>query len=322
MSKPLIEKPVCLLWLDDFDAYQDALAAAGLADRFELHHVKRQDTPPEDLLPRIEILAGWKHGKLLGRMPKLRWIQAMTAGVEAWIGAPGLRDDVQLCNARGSHRHSMSENILGALFHLTKPYAAVALDQKQSQWQRRQSRLLAGQTLGILGLGAIGQELARKAAALDMRVIGTKREPEPVDGVEAVYGGDETDEVLGQSDYVVVLMPATSDTVNYFNTQRLKAMKPSAWLLNFARGDLIVDDDLIAAVKAKTIAGAVLDVFREEPLPATHPFWTTENIAVLPHIGGGHAGRGAVVAAIFAENARCELAGEPFVTGVERARGY
>ena len=317
-----MSKPVCLLWLDDFKAYEQALTDAGIADRFELHFVKREETPPEDLIPRVEVLAGWKHGKFLGRMPKLRWIQAMTAGVEAWLDAPGLRDDVALCCARGSHRHSMSENILGALFHLTKPYMAVALDQKQSRWVRRQSRLLAGQTLGILGLGAIGQELAQKAAALGMRVIGTKRTPEPVEGVEEVYAGDETDEVLRQSDFVVLLMPATTETDNFINTQRLKAMKPTAWLLNFARGPLIVDEDLIAAVKNKTIAGAVLDVFREEPLPATHLFWTTENILVLPHIGGGHAGRGAVVAEIFAENARRFLAGEPFATGVDRVRGY
>lgn len=317
-----MSKPVCLLWLDDFKSYEQALAGAGIADRFEVHCVKREEKPPEDLIPRVEVLAGWKPGGLLGRMPKLRWIQAMTAGVEAWIDAPGLRDDVALCCARGSHRHSMSENILGALFHLTKPYMAVALDQKQSRWTRRQSKLLAGQTLGILGLGAIGQELALKAAALNMHVIGTKRSPAPVEGVEEVYAGDETDEVLHQSDFVVLLMPATAVTDNFINTARLKAMKPTAWLLNFARGSLVADDDLIAAVKNKTIAGAVLDVFREEPLPATHPFWTTENILVLPHIGGGHAGRGAVVAEIFAENARRFLAGEPFATEVDRARGY
>ena len=317
-----MSKPVCLLWLDDFKSYEQALANAGIADRFEVYCVKRDEKPPEDLIPRVEVLAGWKHGGLLGRMPKLRWVQAMTAGVEAWLGAPGLRDEVALCCARGSHRHSMSENILGALFHLTKPYMAVALDQKASRWNKRQSTLLAGQTLGILGLGAIGQELALKAAALEMRVIGTKRSPEPVEGVEEVYAGDETDDVLRQSDFVVLLMPATAETDNFINTARLKAMKPTAWLLNFARGSLVADDDLIAAVKAKTIAGAVLDVFREEPLPATHLFWTTENILVLPHIGGGHAGRGAVVAEIFAENARCYLAGESFATEVDRARGY
>jgi glyoxylate/hydroxypyruvate reductase A len=317
-----MSKPVCLLWLDDFKSYEQALADAGIADRFEVHGVKREDKPPEDLIPRVEVLAGWKHGGLLGRMPGLRWVQAMTAGVEAWLDAPGLRDEVTLCCARGSHRFSMSENILGALFHLTKPYMAMALDQKQSRWNKRQSVLLAGQTLGILGLGAIGQELALKAAALEMRVIGTKRSPEPVEGVEEVYAGDETDEVLRQSDFVVLLMPATAETDNFINTARLKVMKPSAWLLNFARGSLVNDDDLIAAVKNKTIAGAVLDVFREEPLPATHPFWTTENILVLPHIGGGHAGRGMVVAVIFAENARRYLAGEPFATAVDRARGY
>lgn len=317
-----MSKPVCLLWLDDIDAYRQALDDAGLSDRFELHHVKREDTPSEDLIPRVEILAGWKHGKLLGRMPKLRWIQAMTAGVEAWLDAPGLRDDVLLSCARGSHRHSMSENILGALFHLSKPYMQVALDQKESRWVRRQSRLLAGQTLGILGLGAIGQELALKAAALGMRVVGTKRDPEPVEGVEEVYAGDETEEVLRQSDFVVLLMPVTAETENFINAQRLKAMKPTAWLLNFGRGPLIVDEDLIAAVNSKTIAGAVLDVFREEPLPATDPFWTTANILVLPHIGGGHSARGAVVAEIFADNAGRFLAGEALATAVDRTRGY
>jgi len=317
-----MSKTVCLLWLDDFESYKNALASAGLTHRFELHCVKREEKPPEDLIPRVEVLAGWKHGGYLGRMPKLRWIQAMTAGVEAWVDAPGLRDDVTLCNARGSHRYSMSENILGALFHLSKPYMAAALDQKDSRWVRRQSRLLAGQTLGILGLGAIGQELALKAAALEMRVIGTKRSPEPVEGVEEVYAGDETEEVLRQSDFVVLLMPSTPETDNFINAHRLRTMKPTAWLLNFARGSLIVDADLIAEVNNKTIAGAVLDVFREEPLPATDPFWTTENILVLPHIGGGHAGRGAAVAEIFADNANRFLAGEPFATAVDRARGY
>ena len=91
-----MSKPVCLLWLDDSQAYEQALADAGIADRFELHFVKREETPPEDLIPRVEVLAGWTHGKLLGRMPKLRWIQAMTAGVETWLDAPGLRDDVAL----------------------------------------------------------------------------------------------------------------------------------------------------------------------------------------------------------------------------------
>jgi phosphoglycerate dehydrogenase-like enzyme len=181
---------------------------------------------------------------------------------------------------------------------------------------------LAGKTLGILGLGAVGQELARKAAALEMRVIGTKRAPVPLPHVEWVYPQGETDEVLGASDFVVLLLPTTPETENFIDTKRLRAMKPNAWLLNFARGALIVDADLIAAVQSKTIAGAVLDVFREEPLPSTHPFWKTEGILVLPHLGGGHPQRGAAVADIFADNARRFLAGEPLNAVVDRARGY
>ena len=317
-----MRKPVCLLWLDDVKLYEEALARAGLADRFELHHVKRDETPAGDVLARVEVLAGWKHGKLLGHMPNLRWVQTMTAGVEAWLGAPGLRDDVALCCARGSHRIPMPENILGALFHLTKPYMAITQAQKEGRWTRRQSVPLAGKTLGILGLGTIGQELARKAAALEMRVIGTKRTPAPLPCVDAVHATADTDAVLRQSDFVVLLMPATPETDNFIDARRLNAMKPTAWLLNFARGALINDDDLIAAVKQKTIAGAVLDVFREEPLPATHAFWATENILVLPHIGGGDPQRGARVAEIFADNARRYLAGDAFATAVDRARGY
>ena len=255
-------------------------------------------------------------------MPRLRYIQAMTAGVDPWLASPDLSHDVTLCCARGSHRISMPENILGALFHITKPYMAIALDQRQSRWTRRQSVPLAGKTLGILGVGAIGAELARKAAALEMRVIGTKRTPAPVPHVEKVYAQKETDEVLGLSDFVVLLLPTTPETRNFINADRLRAMKPTAWLLNFARGALIVDADLIAAVKSKTIAGAVLDVFRKEPLPETDPFWQTEGILVLPHLGGGHPERPKLVAEIFADNARRFLAGEPLNAAVDRARGY
>jgi phosphoglycerate dehydrogenase-like enzyme len=216
----------------------------------------------------------------------------------------------------------MPENILGALFHLTKPYMSIALAQRESTWVRHMSVPLAGKTLGILGLGAIGRELARKAAALEMRVIGTKRTPTPLPHVAKVYGQDGTDEVLGAADFVLLLLPSTAETANFINRDRLQKMKPTAWLLNFARGALIVDADLIAAVKAKTIAGAVLDVFREEPLPATHPFWQTEGIMVLPHLGGGHPERATHVAEMFAENARRFLDGEPLNAVVDRALGY
>jgi phosphoglycerate dehydrogenase-like enzyme len=317
-----MHKPVCVLWLNDPKTHEEALERAGLRERFDVHAVKMDEPIPANLAERAEVLAGWKPGAHLKAMPRLRWVQAMTAGVEQWLESPDLGANVTLTCARGSHRMSMPENILGALFHLTKPYAAIALDQRESRWTRRTCATLAGRTLGILGLGAVGQELARKASALEMRVIGTKRTPEPVANVQQVFAPEATGEVLAASDFVVLLLPATPDTDRFMNAQRLAAMKPTAYLLNFGRGALIDDDALIAAVQSKTIAGAVLDVFREEPLPATHPFWKTEGILVLPHIGGGHPQRSAAVAEIFADNARRYLAGEPLNARVDRERGY
>jgi glyoxylate/hydroxypyruvate reductase len=317
-----MDKKVCVLWIDEAKLYEEALARAGLAGRMEVHSLKVDDKIPDDLAARTEVLVAWKAGGFLKNMPRLRWIQAMTAGVDSWLARPELRADVKLTNARGSHRIPVPENVLGALFHITKPYMDIALAQRESRWVKRMSVPLAGKTLGILGLGAIGQELARKAAALEMRVVGTKRSPEPVPHVEKVHSPAETDTVLGMSDFVVLLLPTTPETENSINAARLRAMKRTAWLINFARGALIVDADLIAAVQSKTIAGAVLDVFREEPLPATHPFWKTEGILVLPHIGGGHPDRRAIVAEMFAENARRYLEGEPLNALVDRKRGY
>ena len=317
-----MSKPVCVVWMNDAKAYEQALERAGLTDKLEVHTLKLDQQISDDVAERTDILMGWRPGSYLKKMPRLRWIQAMTAGVDPWLASPDLTTDITLCCARGTHRISMPENILGALFHLTKPYMAIALDQRESRWTRRQSVPLAGKTLGILGLGAIGQELARKAAALEMRVIGTKRTPVPLAHVEKVYAPEETDAVLGASDFVLVLLPSTPDTENFINSKRLRAMKPTAWLLNFSRGAAIADADLIAAVQSKTIAGAVLDVFREEPLPATHPFWKTEGILVLPHLGGGHPERANAVAELFADNAKRFLAGEPLKGVVDRARGY
>jgi phosphoglycerate dehydrogenase-like enzyme len=317
-----MSKPVCVVWLNDADVYEQALMRAGVADQIDVHAVKMDEAIPDELAGRTEMLVSWKPGNYLKRMPRLRWVQAMTAGIDPWLAHADFRSDVTLTCARGSHRMSMPENILGALFHLTKPYMQIALDQRESRWTKRMSGTLAGKTLGILGLGAIGQELARKAAALEMRVIGTRRTPASVEHVEHVYAQEDTGIVLGESDFVVLLLPVTPDTENLMGAKRLSAMKPTAWLLNFARGALIVDDDLIDAVRSKTIAGAVLDVFREEPLPAAHPFWTTEGILVLPHIGGGHPGRSGAVAEIFAGNVRRYLAGETLNAEVDRNRGY
>ena len=315
--------PTILLWLNESAVYRDALAKAGLADRVTLETLRLDEKPDAALLAQCDAMLAWRAAPgLLAQMPRLRWLQAMTAAVEEWLARDDLRSDVILTAARGVHRVSMPENILAALFHLTKPFVACALDQRDRRWVRRVSDPLAGKTLGILGLGTIGREVARKAEALEVRVIGTRRSSEAAPHVARVYPPEATDEVLGASDFVLLLMPVTPATRGFMNAARFGAMRPSAYLLNFARGALVVDDDLVEAVRSKTIAGAVLDVFRTEPLPPEHPFWTTEGIAVLPHIGGLHPARDELVAELFVDNVERFLTGRPLRAEVDRGRGY
>lgn len=318
-----MNKPRILLWLKTPQPYERALAAAGLGESVETVHVPIDATPPQHVLEHTDAMLAWRATPdALAHMPKLKWIQALTAGVEEWLVRPDLHEDIALTCARGVHRVAMPENILAALFHLTKPYVVAAFDQRERKWTRRLSEPLAGKTLGILGLGTIGQELAKKAAALELEVIGTKNEPVPLPHVAKVYPPQATDEVLGRSDFVLLLLPVTPQTENFMNAARFKAMRPTAYLLNFARGSLVVDDDLVEAVRTGRIAGAVLDVFREEPLPSNHPFWVTEGITVLPHIGGLHPARDEIVAELFADNVRRFLAGESLRALVDRTRGY
>jgi phosphoglycerate dehydrogenase-like enzyme len=312
-----------LLWTDTPGPYVDAIAHAGLSARVAVETLDRKDQPTQAQRADTEAMLAWGAPRgLLPVMQKLRWAQALTAGGEAGLALPDLPAGLTLTGARGTPRDSMPENILGALFHLTKPYTAVVRDQTDHKWTRRMAQPLNGKTLGILGLGAVGQEVARLASALRMRVIGTKRRPEPIPGVEEVLSPERTDEVLAQSDFVLLLLPATPDTENFINAQTLSQMKPGAYLLNFGRGHLIADADLIAAVNGKRIAGAVLDVFRQEPLPPEHPFWGTDGILVLPHIGGGHPTRDTTVARLFADNLGRFLDGAPLKEVVDRTAGY
>ena len=308
----MTSRPHVLLWTDSTVAYVDAIKAAGLADRISLQTLPRKEKPSAEQMARTEALMAYDVPPgLLPAMPKLRWAQAMTAGVEQWLALPDLPAKLALTCARGTHEESMPENILGAIFYVAKPYAQAVENQKQSKWVRTVAQPLTGKTLGILGMGAIGHRVANLAEALGMRVLGTRRQT-----------AHETPKVLAQSDFVLLLLPATPDTDNFMNAERLAMMKPTAWLLNFGRGQIVKDDDLVAAVKAKKIAGAVLDVFRQEPLPAEHPFWKTDGIIVLPHIGGPHPQRDRFVARLFVENLGRFLDGRPLREVVDRATGY
>jgi phosphoglycerate dehydrogenase-like enzyme len=278
--------------------------------------------PPDLLLGRAEALLAWRPpARLASRAPRLIWIQSLTGGIDQWL-VPDYPARAVLTCARGSHRLAMPEHILAALFLVTKSLAGIVLDQRERRWTRRVNPTLAGRTLGILGLGAIGRELARKAAALEMRVIGTRRDVGPVAHVDHVYGPGDTAEVLATADYVVLLLPSTGETRRSIDAAALARMKPTAYLLNFGRGDLVVEADLVAAVRGRVIAGAVLDVFTAEPLPPDSPLWTTDGITIFPHVGGLHPERDEVVAELWVDNLRRFGEGRVLREVVDRARGY
>lgn len=278
--------------------------------------------PPDELLGRADALLAWRPpARLAQRAPRLTWIQSLTGGIDQWL-VPDYPERAVLTCARGSHRLAMPEHILAALFLVTKSLAPIVLDQRERRWTRRVNPTLAGRTLGILGLGAIGAELARKAAALEMHVIGTKRDGAAVPHVVRVHRPSETDLVLAEADYVVLLLPSTRETRHLIDARALKRMKRTAYLLNFGRGDLLVEDDLAAAVKAGVIAGAVLDVFVKEPLPPESPLWTTEGITIFPHVGGLSPDRDETVAALWVDNLRRFAEGRSLREVVDRSRGY
>ena len=312
-----------LLWMDNTTAFLDAIEAAGLADRVAADSLSRKEKPSAEQLARTEAMITFNVPPgMLPAMPKLRWVQATSAGVDHWIKLPDLRPDLTLTSARGTHTESMPENIVASLLYVAKPVRIAVENQKESKWVSTVPQPLTGKTLGILGLGAIGGEVARIASAFGMRVIGTKRRPKPVPNVAEVLPPERTDDVLARSDFVLLLLPSTPATDNIMDATRLAKMKPTAWLLNFGRGQLINDADLIAAARDKKIAGAVLDVFRQEPLPSDHPFWKAEGIIVQPHIGGPHPQRDRFVAKLFVENLKRFLEGEPLKEIVDRQAGY
>src|SRR3954466_6909023 len=170
-----------LLWTDNTATYLDAVKAAGLADRVSIDTLPRKEKPSAEQLARTEaLMAPVVPPGLLPSMPKLRWAQAMTAGVEGWLALPDLPKDLALTCARGTHTESMPENIIASLFYIAKPLAVAAANKKAGKWVHTVAQPLTGKTLGILGLGAIGQEVARMASAFGMKVIGTKRPPAPM----------------------------------------------------------------------------------------------------------------------------------------------
>ena len=262
---------------------------------------------------------------------KLRWIHAPTAAVHQLLFPELLSSDVVLTNAREVHGPVVAEHVIALIFALAKKIPQAARLQQQRTWGQDaiwndgpRPREVAGATLGLIGLGSIGRTVARMAAAFGMRVIAVREHPEKErpEGVVAVYAAPQINDLLSQSDYVVVAAPLTQATRGLINADRLAAMRPDAYLINVGRG-LQVDEAALADVLRKhRIAGAALDVFEQEPLPAGSPLWELENLFITPHTAGLTEKLWQRHYALFSENLRRYLAGEPLLFIVDKRKGY
>jgi D-2-hydroxyacid dehydrogenase (NADP+) len=262
---------------------------------------------------------------------KLRWIHTPTAAVHQLLFPELVNSDVILSNAREVHGPVVAELVIALMFALAKKIPqAVRLQQKHS-WGKSaiwndgpRPREIAAATLGLIGVGGIGRTVARMASALGMRVIAVREHPEKErpQGVEAVYAPAQIDELLSQSDFVVVAAPLTEASRGLINADRLAAMRPDACLINVGRGPHVDEAALADALRNRRIAGAALDVFDQEPLPAESPLWDLENLLITPHTGSLTEKLWQRHYQVFSENLRRYLAHEPLLFVVDKRKGY
>ena len=279
------------------------------------------------LLREAEVIYGWIHHfpkNLPERTSRLKWIQTMSAGVDRMPGEI-LKSHVRIATASGLHRTPMGEVVLEMMLMFVKDAPSCLLMKQAREWRRFRPKLLKGQTVGILGLGAIGREIARLCKAFGMKVIGVRRSggPEsPFPDVDRVYPRERLPELLAESDFVVLALPLTKETKGMIGEKELRGMKPSAYLINVARGAIVDEGALLRALEEKWIAGAGLDVFIQEPLPPESKFYELPNVIFSPHISGDMPDYELRATEVFCENLRRYLAGEPFLHEVDKEKEY
>jgi phosphoglycerate dehydrogenase-like enzyme len=217
---------------------------------------------------------------------KLKWVHSLGTGTDGITDSPFLGKDVIVTATRGIHGVPMSEMAFLMMLAFNRDLRRIERQRNERKWERYPGTLLDGKTVGILGLGAIAEDMAPRFKAFGMRVVGISRTHRPVPGFDKIYPRAEIAQAAAELDYFVLLVPLEADTRNIVNDAVLSAMKPSAFLINLARGGVLDEDALLRALNGNRIAGAALDALAKEPLPADNPLWTLPNVYITPHIGG------------------------------------
>jgi phosphoglycerate dehydrogenase-like enzyme len=289
--------------------------------------VTRDRAEMETALADVEIAAGGFPRDLLVRAPRLRWDQQWGAGADWLLREPAaVAKDFILTNVSGVHAIPISEHIIAFLLAFARRLPQAIRRQERHQWSSLDNGLvfeLAGKTMLLIGVGAIGERTAVLANALGMRVIGVRHDPsQAAPGVAATYGPAQLLEVLPQADFVVLTLPLTRESEGIIGEAELRAMKPSAYVINIGRGGTIDEQALVGALREGRIAGAGLDVFAREPLPEDSPLWEMDNVIVTGHYSGSTPAYDERAMGIFLDNLRSYVAGEPLRNVVDKQRGY
>ncbi|WP_203142055.1 2-hydroxyacid dehydrogenase [Marinobacter mangrovi] len=264
----------------------------------------------------------WNHPEgVLRDYPNLRCICSMGAGVDHVLSDPQLPEGVPVIRLVDPQlAQSMFEYVCAAVMVYFRDFAAYRAQQEQALWQPRAPRPIGDTTVGMMGLGQLGEYSAIRLSRLGFNVIGWSRTPKSIEGITAYAGSEQLDAFLSQTDVLVCLLPLTNETRDILNLDNLRKLPAGACLVNVARGEHLVDDDLLAALDEGTLRGARLDVFRQEPLPESHPFWRHEKIRLTPHCSS--LTDPVSVAPQILENYRRLKDGRSLLNRVMPSRGY
>jgi len=268
-----------------------------------------------DVKARADVVFGFDVPfELADAAPRLRWVQGIGSGYEHIWGAGLHRDGIVVTNAVGVSAVPMAEFVLGRILQWWKRFPEIEDHAQRHEWRPTFGRMLAGSTVGIIGLGAIGSALAERASVLGMRVLASRRSWQPgmtAPHVDALYGPGDLHALLAESDAVVLCAPSTAETRRMIDADALAAMKPGALFVNVGRGTMIDEPELIDALERGHVGAAVLDVTSEEPLPADNPLWDAPNVFISAHCSATSDGYVERVLAVFVDNLARYLAGDP-----------
>jgi D-2-hydroxyacid dehydrogenase (NADP+) len=296
--------------------------------QLEFAHCPDQAALPTAIVD-ADIYMGWVNRDIFLAGRKLKWIQSPSSGIDHYLVIPELvTSKILLTSARGTHGACLAESVLGMILAFTRGIRDSVLRQREHQWAIRELRPklveLTNSTMGIIGFGVVGRALAKRAQAFDMRIIAVDLYPgAKPDYVSALWSLDRLDDLLCQSDYVVVTVPRTAQTRNMLGAQQLALMKPTAMLVGISRGGIIDQVALAQALREKRLAAAACDVFEPEPLPPDSELWNLDNLLITPHMAGGTQFEGQHVLEIFTENLGRFLRGDlPLRNQIDKQQGF